>query len=459
MKYIKKLKHFFTPKDSFSEDEWIFRYKVRALLIISFCVGIGIIFFGFYRISLSNEIVGISQVCFGVILLFGFSILRNKKEYYRFLAMIFFILAFMLLVIIFFFVPQNSARILWMVALLVFVFFLLDKSGGVLFLSLFLLFMFYLIFIDYPYSVIEFITFFSTILTTSLILFTYEKLKTREKERLLSYNETLQNEIDKQTRELNILNEGLEYRVQEELDKRLEQEQMLLRQCRLASMGEMIDSIAHQWKQPLMNINAILMNIDRAVWMKKDEVFIESKIDEVASLTSHMSQTIEDFRNLFKIKKETTMFYIADLIYDVKILMKNSLKDIEINFEKESNISIISYKSEFIQVIITLLNNALEVLNEREIKDKKINILLKEQEGNIFLSIEDNAGGIDKSVIEQIFDPYFTTKNRLGGTGLGLYIAKIIIEHNMKGYINIENSENGAVFIIKIEKEINENNT
>ncbi len=456
---MEKLKYFFRPKDSFSENEWIFRYKVRALLIISFCVGVGIILFGFYRISLDNKIAGISQIFFGVILLFGFFILRNEKKYYRILAMIFFILAFILLVIIFFFVPQNSARILWMVALLVFVFFLLDKSGGVLFLSLFLLFMFYLIFTDYPYSVIEFITFFSTILTTSLILFAYEKVKIREKERLLSYNETLQKEIDKQTKELNILNEGLEYRVQEELDKRLEQEQMLLHQCRLASMGEMIDSIAHQWRQPLMNINAILMNIDRAVEMKKDEVFIESKIDEAASLTSHMSQTIEDFRDIFKIKKEMTKFYITDVIYDVKMLMKNSLKDIEVNFEKESNISIISYKSEFMQVIIILLNNALEILNAREIKDKRINILLKEFDKDIFLSIEDNAGGIDTSVIEQIFNPYFTTKNRSGGTGLGLYIAKIIIEHNMKGYINVRNSTNGAIFTIKIKKEMHESNT
>ncbi len=454
-----KLKYFFTPKDSFSEDEWIFRYKVGALLIISFCVGVGITLFGFYRVSSGHEVVGVSQICFGVILLFGFSVLRNKKEYYRSLAMIFFILAFILLVVIFFFVPQNSARILWMVALLVFVFFLLDKRGGILFLSLFLLFIFYLILIDYPYSIIEFITFFSTILTTSLILFSYEKIKTREKERLLSYNETLQNEINKQTKELNILNEGLEFRVQEELDKRLEQEQMLLRQCRLASMGEMIDSIAHQWRQPLMNINAILMNIDRAVEMKKDETFIESKIDEAASLTSHMSQTIEDFRDLFKIKKEITIFYIADVIYDVKMIMKNSLKDIEVSFEKESNISIISYKSEFMQVIITLLNNALEALHERDIKDKRIDILLKEDQESIILSIEDSAGGIDKSVIEQIFDPYFTTKNRSGGTGLGLYIAKIIIEHNMKGYINVENSKNGAIFTIKIKKEMNEINT
>ncbi len=456
---MEKLKHFFTPKDNFNEDEWIFKYKVRALLIISFCVGVGIILFGFYRISLDNQIVGISQICFGVILLFGFSILRNKKEYYLLLAMTFFILAFILLIIIFFFVPQNSARILWMVALLVFVFFLLDKRGGILFLSLFLLFIFYLIFIDYPYSVIEFITFFSTILTTSLILFAYEKVKIKEKERLLSYNKTLKNEIDKQTKELNILNEKLEYRVQEELDKRLEQEQMLLRQCRLASMGEMIDSIAHQWRQPLMNINAILMNIDRAVEMKKDKVFIESKIDEVASLTSHMSQTIEDFRDLFKIKKEMTIFYIADVIYDIKKLMKNSLNDIKVSFEKESHISIMSYRSEFMQVIITLLNNALEALNERGIKDKRVNILLQEDQENIILSIEDNAGGINASIIEQIFDPYFTTKNSSGGTGLGLYIVKIIIEHNMKGYISVENSKNGAIFTIKIKKETDEINT
>ena len=454
-----KLRYFFTPKDNFLEDEWILKYKVKALLIISFSVGIGIIIFGFYRLYHEYIIVGASQIFFGIFLLVGFVILRNKKRYYTTLAMIFFILAFMLLMLIFFYVPQNSARILWMVALLVFVFFLLDKRGGMFFLFLFLFFLAYLILIDYPYSIIEFITFFSTILTTSLILFAYEKVKTREKERLLSFNEILQKEINKQTKELNILNTKLEVRVKEELSKRLEQEQMLLRQCRLASMGEMIDSIAHQWRQPLMNINAILMNIDRAVHMKKDEAYIEDKVDEVASLTSHMSQTIEDFRNLFKVKKEMVTFHLEDTLDEVMTLMKNSLKDIEVTFEKESNISIKSYKNELIQVIISILNNAIEALNQRDINPKKITISLKKDKEFIVINIEDNAGGIPTQEIDKIFDPYFSTKKQSGGTGLGLYIAQIIIEHNIKGHIDAKNSENGAIFNIQLRREIDEINT
>ena len=129
-----------------------------------------------------------------------------------------------------------------------------------------------------------------------------------------------------------------------------------------------------------------------------------------------------------------------------------SLKDIEINFNKKEYL-IRSFENEFIQVVITILSNAVDIFNERNIKNKTLNINIYEDKLNIFAEIEDNANGIDENIIEQIFDPYFTTKYKAGGTGMGLYIAKMIMLNSFKGNISVVNTKLGAKFILKISKE------
>ncbi|MEE9325810.1 MAG: ATP-binding protein [Cocleimonas sp.] len=249
------------------------------------------------------------------------------------------------------------------------------------------------------------------------------------------------------------LNEQLKGNVIQEREQREEQEQMLLRQCRMANMGEMLDSIAHQWRQPLMHINSILMNMDYSLEKKdNDKVYLGSKIEEVTLLTSHMSQTIEDFRGLFKTELEQTEFSVDNAINDVLQLMKNGLKDIEISFYVTSEIKIISYKSELIQVVIIILSNAVDALNKEKTKNKKIHIFIQEVDNELRISFEDNAGGIEPENIATLFDPYFTTKEQTGGTGLGLYIAKIIIEQKMDGKLTVKNTAKGANFTIILKK-------
>ena len=265
--------------------------------------------------------------------------------------------------------------------------------------------------------------------------------------------------------DLERLNTKLKTNVIQEREQREEQEQMLLRQCRMANMGEMLDSIAHQWRQPLMHINSILMNMDSALESIEEgkggnkgtnkgdkKKYLENKIDDVASLTSHMSQTIEDFRDLFKIESEQTEFPLDLAINDVLVLMKNSFKDIELIKQIESDLSITGYRGELIQVIIILLSNAVEALNIRQVKEKKISIKIESHNEKISIITEDNAGGISSENINSIFDPYFTTKEQSGGTGLGLYIAKIIIEQKMGGNIAVSNTETGVRFLLTFKK-------
>ena len=257
--------------------------------------------------------------------------------------------------------------------------------------------------------------------------------------------------VEKDATEFVRLNAKLKEKVSHEVQQRLEQEKMLLQQCRMASMGEMIDSIAHQWKQPLMSINAILLTMDRAIELKsKPDVYLEEKMDEVISLTTHMSQTIEDFRSLFKIDKEKHMFDVtASLMYAFN-LFASSTTDIEIVFDMRKKMLHRGYENELIQVIIILLSNAIEALNTRDIANKYLSITCHIKRNFLHITMEDNAGGIKKENIDKIFDPYFTTKSNTGGSGLGLYIAKIIIEQNMKGKLHVSNIAKGTKFEIVI---------
>ena len=246
----------------------------------------------------------------------------------------------------------------------------------------------------------------------------------------------------------------LQQKVIQEVTKRETQEALLLRQYRMTNMGEMIDAIAHQWRQPLMHTNMILLNIDDAL---DDEtytkVYMQDKIRELTSLTAHMSQTIEDFRNILREDKDKKTFQINDVLEEVLGFMKNHLKDIRIDYN-ENEISTTNYKNELIQVLIILLSNASEALKAKGVEHKHIHIFIQKSKENLTIQIEDNAGGIKSQYRDKLFDPYFTTKKQSGGTGLGLYIAKIIIEQNMQGKLTVAQGDHGARFSIRIKRNL-----
>lgn len=445
-----KIKEFFASRDSFSNDEWILRHQIFTLLIVSFSLGLGIFFFAVYRLLNDNVIAGTAQFLFSFFLFIGFVQLRNDKRIYAKYSTLFFIVFFIYIHIVFFFVPENHLNILWIASAPVLIFFFLDKTGGIIIFVLLLGFIAYLLLTQYPYTVAEYITLFAVLTTTTLIMYAYEKLKEAERNRLLSYNARLQEEVQSQTIALTELNKNLESRVEEEVSKRLAQEEMLLRQSRMAGMGEMIDAIAHQWRQPLMNINAVMMNLDRGMEINADIKKQKEKVLEIFSLTSHMSHTIEDFRNLLKNEKEEKVFNVKDTVEEVLKLIKHNLKGIDLHCNLQADVSMKSYRSELSQVIITLLSNASEVLHSKYVSNKKIEITLRSNKTHAFIMIQDNGGGIDEKHILKIFDPYFTTKEQTGGTGMGLYISKIIIEHNMKGKLLVKNTSNGVIFTIEV---------
>lgn len=244
-------------------------------------------------------------------------------------------------------------------------------------------------------------------------------------------------------------------KVEEELQKRIKSEKELSHKSRLESMGEMIDNIAHQWRQPLMNMNAIFLNLDRTYELGNlDDAYLEKTIKESTDLTAHMSQTIEDFRSFFRKDNEKEMANLNDTLTYSLNLLNSVLKDITVCFDKGEDTMILVYKNELIQVIISILSNAIDVLKQRTIINKRIFISLHDYPSENTIIIEDNGGGIADEHIDRIFEPYYSTKHQYGGSGLGLYICKMIIEEHMDGSINVSNTPTGAQFIITLKKEL-----
>jgi len=269
----------------------------------------------------------------------------------------------------------------------------------------------------------------------------------------------IENSNNKSLNELKIMMnnmiDNLEFQIQEQIDKRLEQEQIMIQQSKLASMGEMIGNIAHQWRQPLSQISAIHMNMKVTYDFDNfTKEYINKKIKEANILTNYMSQTITDFQNFFKPQGEKEEFMIQKACYEAYFILESSLKyhNIKTTFNIIEDSSVFGYKNEYSQVILNILSNAKDILIEREIEKPEINIEIKTGDNFAIVKIQDNAKGVKEDIIDKIFDPYFTTRYKNQGTGIGLYMSKNIIERNMSGYINVRNENSGALFTIKVKK-------
>lgn len=239
-------------------------------------------------------------------------------------------------------------------------------------------------------------------------------------------------------------------------------ENQLLYSEKMASLGNMIGNIAHQWRQPL----SVISTAASGIHMKQEygllkEGDIEKNMDYIVQNTQYLSETIDTFRDFIKDNdnKESVEVEINNIIESVLKIMEATLKNnyIKVLFQGEDKIVKTMVKGEFIQVITNLINNAKDALKERKIENPQITIISKKQNGDIVITIEDNAGGIDNNIIENIFEPYFTTKHKSMGTGLGLYICHKIIVESFEGDLSVQNSPKGALFSIVIPQDIKDN--
>ncbi len=267
----------------------------------------------------------------------------------------------------------------------------------------------------------------------------------------ISFRDMLKN-LDKTTASRDELKQEIKKRIeaQKELKKK---DELLIAQSKQAAMGEMIGMIAHQWRQPIsvisMAVNNIMIDIELD-GLKEEN--IKECSNEILEETKYLSQTIDDFRNFFKPKKEKETLLVQNLFDNTYKIVGKSFEnnDIELNFSGDGEQSIAVYGSELLQVFINILNNAKDALRDTQRVDKKVTISTCKKKSNIIFEFYDNAGGIKEEIISKIFEPYFSTKDEQNGTGLGLYMSKMIIEKHMLGKIWVENRSDGACFMIEL---------
>ncbi len=232
-----------------------------------------------------------------------------------------------------------------------------------------------------------------------------------------------------------------------------EKESQMLRQSRQAMMGEMIAMIAHQWRQPLASISATAATLQMKILIEKyDQTFFGEQLQKISDFSQHLSKTIDDFRNFFKAEKSLSEFTLEEVITSSLRIIESSLQSHNITVERqfEANTTITSYENELKQVILNLLKNAEDIIIERQIEMPVLSVKTYFDGTDICMSVGDNAGGVPDELLGKIFDPYFTTKDELNGTGLGLYMSKTIIEEHCAGTLTLLNTDKGATFIITL---------
>ena len=297
-----------------------------------------------------------------------------------------------------------------------------------------------------------------TVLALSEEYIEYENSETISKTKIpkkLLKQKTISHIMNTTSSELDNLNVQLEKKVQEKIKENIEQKNYIFEKEKMAQMGEMIENIAHQWRQPLSaissNISATL--IQKELNLLSDEQLTEN-LKKVLSHTKFLSDTINTFRNYINENNETKKVIIQDRVNVVLEIISSSLKDNHINLI--NNIDYSNPISKFLsigdlsQVILNILNNAKDVLVERNIQNPWIKINCELVKGQILIIVEDNGEGIKEDIINKIFDPYFTTKHKSQGIGIGLYMSHNIITKKLNGKFYVKNTEKGAKFFIEI---------
>ncbi|MGM0519507.1 MAG: ATP-binding protein [Campylobacterota bacterium] len=245
--------------------------------------------------------------------------------------------------------------------------------------------------------------------------------------------------------------------IMDDITERVQQKQFLIQQSKLAEMGDMVAAIAHQWNEPLVELSALVQDIQTSYLLNElKDIDVNDFVNDSMIQIKYMSKTLNDFRNFLKPSTSKKLFSITKALGEINEIIGKQIfySNIKISFNYQNNkeeLLIYGYENEFKQVLLNLINNAKNKIienNKNSPKKGNIDINIKRDENNNIIEICDDAGSIDEAIINSIFEPYFTTKK--DGTGLGLYMAKVIIEDKMSGTISVKNHFENVIFTIKL---------
>jgi len=271
--------------------------------------------------------------------------------------------------------------------------------------------------------------------------------------KLKNFNVELEYIVNEKTKELRKINESLEEKVAQKVDELLEKDEILTRQSKQAVMGEMISMIAHQWRQPLNTITLNISNlqIKQMMGQRIEDEFLTHTLDEISETIVYLSETVDDFKTYFHPDKEKNSVEVDDVINKAINFVSSRAKvaNVEILFIEKSFCKMEVYQNELIQVLLNILNNAIDAYILIEKEEKTIEVYAKKEDDTLVICIKDEAGGIKAENIHKLFEPYFSTKGK-NGTGLGLYMSQMIIEKQFNGKIEVDSFESTSKFTIKI---------
>lgn len=288
---------------------------------------------------------------------------------------------------------------------------------------------------------------------------TSKQLKTEDELRLqadmleqeVAVRQVAQEDLAVKQHQLEALNRILEERVKSAVDELRLKDKIMLLQGRQAAMGEMINNIAHQWRQPINNLGLIVQNIqaDYDDGRLTSEELTEY-VDKAFSTIRFMSHTINDFSSFFSPDRMKTRFSPSEGLKKVVAMLEAtlSLKNIDLQIQQQDDVFVEGFSNEYNQVLLNLLNNAKDILVERGVEGARISVSVACENNRAVVKIRDNAGGIPEEIIGKVFDPYFTTKDQGKGSGIGLYMSRMIIQDHFNGSISVVNRDGGAEFTI-----------
>ena len=407
---------------TFTKDEILLKYQYKILNIVLLVVAI----FSFIFSTLSvldinplGTIQTIANYILVVCMTFIIIRLRGPKERYIQCAYLMILTSFLDFVSAFLFVPDDEFRIIWFY-LLAFATYItggIRAGNTIIFLSIMVIILGNT-FTDLQLSQKAVITSILGLMIALLFFRSYTK-------KIIDFEKEI-----------------------------TEQKSLMITQSRFAAMGEMMSMIAHQWRQPLSTTTLMIAKERvKSIVEGKEPTEQDKTLEKISDTMIYLSDTIDDFQTYFKPEKHTQKIDIKTLLQRVKQFTDSRLKVAKVTLviEEYDNEYIEIYVNEIIQALLNICNNAIDILEERDIDERHLWVSIKSTEENLIIYIEDNGGGIDESIIEKIYDPYFSKKSK-NGTGLGLYMAKMIIETHVHGVLDVVNSSRGARFSVVLPK-------
>ncbi|MDA3946460.1 MAG: ATP-binding protein [Helicobacteraceae bacterium] len=447
---------------NFSDNQLDLKIRYNIINITILLANIGLIFgtvLNFLKDDKIGSAVDISAI---VILLVTAYFLRIKKEHFEFISTIFaieFLLLFNLLIVI---SEPSDLKHIWLLTYPALIFFYKGGRSWLVWIALLLITLFAIKlqpFYPIQYSLRDIIYLSVALSIMTVVVYVYKsridwgnQTITEQKDQIEEFARELEYKVQEKTKELQQLNAELELKVQEKAKELVKKDEMIFAQSRQAAMREMISMIAHQWRQPLSTITLQISNLKINSLLGHSSIEkTNDALEHISETIIYLSETIDDFQTFFHPHKEKESTDICDLIGRAINFTEPRLNvtDIKVDYNCHQKIETMIHCNEFAQVVINIINNAIDVLLDRNIKAPYIAIDHMIVDQYIEIHISDNGGGIKDDIINSIFEPYFSTKGK-NGTGLGLYMSKMIIEKELEGSLRFKNTDKGAEFIIKI---------